>query len=85
MTTMITGEQDLCGLDGEQCKKSGGHVVVMELSSIPLAIVHLWRVKRVHAEPEELPPGASWHDLEAAVDQATHSEDGGENERLQKD
>ena len=62
MTIMITGEQDLCGLDGEQCKKSGGDVVVMELSSIPLAIVHLWRVKRVHAEPEELPPGASWHD-----------------------
>ena len=29
----------------------------MELSSVPLAIVHFWRVKRMHAELEKLTPG----------------------------
>ena len=44
----------LRGLDGKEGEEGGGHVVVVELLSRPLADQHRGRVVRVGAEPEEL-------------------------------
>ena len=58
----------LCGLDGEECEKGSRYVVIMELSSVPLSLVHFRRIKGMHTKLEKLTPG-NWSNLRIKVEE----------------